>query len=142
MLILHVCPRPRITAVMSYIYNGVILSWMDGWFSVWLYVCAPPPQAIEGYKCPIPMRSVSRFNTARDLLSKYCHSVTERERQEGFTPDTSRKCSSSVGASCFFITLFPIKVALEVFCCSSVLAGRSQVMRRQDNTLNMNLMRY
>lgn len=110
--------------------------------NVCVCVCAPPPQAIEGYQCPIPMRSVSRFNTARDLLSKYCHSVAERERQEGFSPDTSRKSCSSVGASCFFITLFPIKVALEVLGCSSVLAGRSQVMQRQHNTLNMNLMRY
>lgn len=79
-----------------------------------------------GYQCPIPMRSVSRFNTVRDLLSKYFHSVTVRERQEGFTPDTSKKYSSLVKES--LITLFPSKVTLEMFGCFSALAWRSQVM--------------
>lgn len=52
---------------------------MVGWIAQ--NVCATATGYV-GYQCPIPMRSVSRFNTVRDSLSKYCHSVTVRERQD------------------------------------------------------------
>lgn len=78
-----------------------------------------------GNQCPIPPRSVSRFNTVRDLLSKYCHSVTARERQEGFNPDGQKVLQlSQRELCCDFVAL--IKVALEMFGFA-VLEGRSQV---------------
>lgn len=73
-----------------------------------------------GYQCPIPMRNVSRFNTVRDLLSKYCHSVTVRERWGGLSPDTSKKVLQLSQRERFYLTLLPIKVALEMFGCFSV----------------------
>lgn len=48
------------------------LFFFSGWMNVSMCVTA------RGYQCPIPMPNVSRFNTARDLLSKYCHSGAER----------------------------------------------------------------
>lgn len=54
--------------------------------------------------------------------------MTVRERQEGFTPDTNQKVLQLRQKYSFYVTLFPIKVALEMFGRFSVFAGRSQVM--------------
>lgn len=48
------------------------------------------------------MRSVSRFNPVRDLLSKYVRTVTVSERQERLSPE---KVEES-----FLKTFFPLRI--------------------------------
>lgn len=93
----------------------VIVSFSPGWMDGCLSVTATG--YLQAISVPFQCQSVSRFNTVRDLLSKYFHSLTDTDKKYLFSQ-----------RELFYNFVALIKVALEMFFCFSVLVGRSQVM--------------